>query len=109
AVIEAELKSLAEVNPIFMSTEEKAEALKRSVALESQLTELRLRVMASSQDVAEAQGFHSVATWLAHHAHVRRADAATDLRLAVALEELPVLAAGLREARVNVAQARVIA
>ncbi|MBE7325198.1 DUF222 domain-containing protein [Nocardioides sp. Y6] len=109
AVIEAELKSLAEVNPIFMSTEEKAEALKRSAALESQLTELRLRLMASSQDVAEAQGFHSVAPWLAHHTHVRRADAATDLKLAVALEELPVLAAGLREARVNVAQARVIA
>ncbi|MBE7326013.1 DUF222 domain-containing protein [Nocardioides sp. Y6] len=110
AVIEAELKALAEVNPIFMSTEEKAEALKRSVALETQLTELRLRLMASSGDVAQVSGCRSVASWMARETRVRRGDATADLTLAVTLDrDLPVLAAAVREARVNIGQARVIA
>lgn len=109
-VIDAEFKSLRDLNPIFMATEEKAEAMKRLTDMETHAAELRLRLMASSDDVAQAEGFHSVASWLTHHTHVRRPDAAADLKLAVALDrDLAVLATAMREARVNVAQARVIA
>src|SRR5690606_4449889 len=48
--------------------------------------------------------------WLSHHTRMRRGDAAADLSLAEALDrDRPVLAAAVREGRVNVAQARVIA
>src|SRR5699024_8955120 len=60
--------------------------------------------------VAEAEGFRSAGAWLSHHARIRRSDAASDLTLAKALDrDRPVLTTGLREGRVNVAQARVIA
>ncbi|GGD24811.1 hypothetical protein GCM10007231_25010 [Nocardioides daphniae] len=103
------LKSVADVNPTFMPTDEKGSTLLTLLAIESQVTELRLRVMAAAEDLAEREGFHTSAGWLAHHGRVRRSDAAADLGLAQTLaRELPVLAAALREARVNVAQARVI-
>lgn len=109
-VIEAELKSLTDVSPVFMSTSEKAEALRRATEVETRAAELRLRLMASSNDVAQDAGCHTVATWLAHETRVRRTDASADLKLAVALDrDLLVLAAAVREARVNIAQAKVIA
>ncbi|QCC76531.1 DUF222 domain-containing protein [Nocardioides daphniae] len=96
----ASLKSVCDVNPTFMSTDEKASALLSLLEVESRTAELRMRVMAAAGDVAEGEGFRSIATWLAHHGHVRRADAAADLRLAEALDrERPTLAAGVREGR----------
>lgn len=110
ATVKELLKSVADVNPAFLPTDEKAGALLTLLDIETQAAELRLRVMACADDVAEREGFHTLATWLAHHGHVRRGDAAADLRLATALDrEQPVLAAALREARINLPQARVIA
>ncbi|GGD30634.1 DUF222 domain-containing protein [Nocardioides daphniae] len=106
----ASLKSVCDVNPTFMSADEKASALLSLLEVESRTAELRLRVMAAAGDVAEGEGFRSIAAWLAHHGRVRRGDAAADLRLAEALDrERPTLAAGVREGRVSIAQARVIA
>src|SRR5690606_9900601 len=80
------------------------------VQVETQLVELRLRVLAAADDVASVEGFRSAGAWLSHHTRMRRGDAAADLSLATALDrDRPVLAAGVREGRVNVAQARVIA
>ena len=108
--IRASLKSVADVNPTFMGADDKAAALRSLVAAETQLVELRLRVLVSADDVAGAEGFRSAAAWLSHHTRMRRGDAAADLSLATALDgERPVLAAAVREGRVNVAQARVIA
>ncbi len=108
--VQGMLKSVADLDPVFIPAEEKGAALLAWLDVETQVAELRLRCMASAGDAAAAEGFHSVASWLAHHGRVRRSDAAADLRLAEALDrDLPLLAAGLREARVNLAQARVIA
>lgn len=110
ASIDEVLKSLADVNPTFMTTQEKATALVEFVSLESRLAEVRLRVLAAADDVSEAQGFRSTGDWLSHHARIRRSDAAADLSLSKALDrDRPVLAVGLREGRVNLRQARVIA
>jgi len=74
------------------------------------MDEVFLRLLGTCDDVAEADGHRDVAAWLSAHAQVRRSDAAADLRLAKALDrDLPVLARSLREGRVNLAQARVIA
>lgn len=110
ATVQQLLKSVADVNPTFLPTDEKAAALLTLLDIEAQAAELRLRVMACADDVAEREGFHTLATWLARHGNVRRGDAAADLRLAKALDrDQPELAAALREARVNLPQARVIA
>ena len=104
------LKSVADANPTFMGTDDKAVAILEMLAAEAQLAELRLRVMASGDDVPEREGFRDLASWLAHHACTRRSDAAADLHLAHALDrDRLVLAQAVREGRVNVAQARVIA
>ena len=107
--IRAVLKSVAGANPTFMSTSEKAEALRELVAAEGQLVELRLRVLADAGDLAESTGVKDAAGWLAHQTRMRFADARADLALAGVLDrERPVLAAGMRDGAVTLAEAQVI-
>ena len=107
--IRAILKGVAGANPTFMSTSEKAVALRELVAAEAQLVELRLRVLADAGDLADATGAKDAAGWLAHQTRTRFADARADLALAGVLDrERPVLAAGMREGAVTLAQAHVI-
>ena len=111
AAISVALKTVADVNPLFLETVDAAVVMRNLVAVETGAAELRMRVMATAgAAVAEDEGFRDVAAWLAANAHVRRSDAAADLRLGLALDrDLPVLAQGVREGRVNIAQAKVIA
>ena len=103
------LKGVAGVNPTFMSTDDKATALGELVRAEGQLTELRLRVMADAGDLAESTGAKDAAGWLAHQTRTRFDDARADLALASALDrDRPVLAAGMRDGTVTLAQAQVI-
>ncbi|CAB4957308.1 unannotated protein [freshwater metagenome] len=107
--IRSVLKSVAGTNPTFMSVDEKAVALRELVAAEAQLVELRLRVLADAGDVADATGAKDAAGWLAHETRTRFADARADLALAGALDrERPVLASGMRDGAVTLAQAQVI-
>ena len=90
------LKSVADVNPTFVPTPEEAHLLAELVALEAQVAHLRLRVMASAADVAEASGDRSIATWLSRTQRLRRSDCAADLRLAEALDhDRPLVADAL--------------
>ena len=111
AAISVALKTVADVNPLFLETVDAAVVMRNLVAVETGAAELRMRVMATAgAAVAEDEGFRDVAAWLAANTHVRRSDAAADLRLGLALDrDLPVLAQGVREGRVNIAQAKVIA
>ena len=103
------LKGIAGVNPTFMTTDDKACALGELVRAEAQLVELRLRVLADASDLAESTAAKDAAGWLAHHTRTRFADARADLALATALDrERPVLAAGMRDGNVTLAQAQVI-
>ena len=107
--IRATLKGVAGANPTFMSTSDKAAALRELVAAEAQLVELRLRVLADAGDLADSSGERDAAGWLAHHTRTRFADARADLTLAGVLDrERAVLAAGMREGAVTLAQAHVI-
>jgi len=110
SLIDQALKFVADVNPTFMDTSDKATALSELVHLESRVAELRLRILADADDLAVESASRDAAAWLAHHTRGRLHDARADLRLAEALDRrYPVLGAGLRDGRVNHAQAHVIA
>ena len=107
--VRALLKGVAGANPTFLTTHEKATALCELVRAESQLAELRLRILADAGDLADATAAKDAAGWLAHETRTRFTDARADLALAAALDhERPVLAAGMRDGDVTLAQAHVI-
>ena len=78
------LKGVADVNPTFMSTGDKAAALRGLARVEAQVVELRLRVLADAGDLAVATAAKDAAGWLAQHTRVRFDTARADLALAVA-------------------------
>ena len=109
AVLEAALKDVADLDPVFMPTTEKKAALLAMDRVASRLAELRLRVMAAADDVALEEGARDIGVWLAHHRRGDRGEARRDLRLARALDtRRQVVARALRDGEVNRAQAEVI-
>src|SRR6266511_334992 len=110
--VAAAVKDTAGVDPVFMATSEKAEALLALSGLVDQLAALRLRVAAVAGDVAETDAARDVAAWLAHHTRTDPAPARAGLRLARALygpdPAWPQVGTALTEGRVSLAQARVI-
>jgi Domain of unknown function (DUF222) len=105
--IEAALKEVAGVDPVFLATGDKADVLVRLHVLEGRLTGLRLRVMAGADELAAD---HSVATWLAAETRTEPRTHAGDLALARVLERRwHRLSGGVAEGSVNLPQARVIA
>jgi len=107
--VRASLKAVADANPTFMGVDDKAMALRELVAAEAQLAELRMRILADAGDLAEQTAARDAAGWLAHHTRTRFADTRADLALAIALDrERQVLAAGMREGAVTLAQAHVV-
>src|SRR5690242_4578385 len=110
AALSEALASVAAVNPSFMRTPEKAAALAELGRVESQVAELRLRILADADDVAVEFAGRDVAGWVQWATRCRGEDARADLRLALALDRrYPTLGAALREGSANLAQARVIA
>ncbi|HEY3014859.1 MAG TPA: DUF222 domain-containing protein, partial [Nocardioides sp.] len=110
--VRSALKDTAGVDPVFMTTPEKAEALLGLTRLADQVAALRLQVEAVADDVAETDASRDVAAWLAHHTRSDPAPARADLRLAHALygpdPTWPQVGTALAQGRVSLAQARVI-
>ena len=103
-------ESVADTNPAFMTPAEKAEALLSLTRAEARLAELRLRILADSDDLAATTAAHDIAGWLTTHTRVHHESARADLRLARALDRrYAVLAAALRAGDVTLAQAHVVA
>jgi hypothetical protein len=110
ALIETALKDVGDVEPLFMTTREKAEALTSLARLRDQLAGLQLRVMAVADDVATEHGARDVAAWLTHVTRGDRGATRAEQHLATALDRRwSQVAAALAHGRVNLAQARVIA
>ncbi len=109
ADVRSSLKAVAGVNPTFMSTADKAAALAELGRAESQLAELRLRILADAGDLAHQTAAKDAAGWLAQVTRTRFADARADLALASALDrDRALLAAAMRDGSVTLAQAQVI-
>lgn len=102
------LAEVSDVQPVFMTTTDKQTALVELARLEAQLTELRLRVLAASNEVGEQSGARDAAAWLSHTTRTDPAPARADSRLATALERWTTVATGMRTGAVSTAQARVI-
>lgn len=103
------LTDLSVLNPTYMRTVDKAAALAELARVESRIVELRLRLLATADDVADERGDRDVAGWLQWATRCRAEDARADLRLALALDRrYSVVAAAMREGSVNPAQARAI-
>lgn len=108
--IEAALADVTDVSPVFMNTRTKREVLLRVAQVESELAALKLRLVAASDDVADHDGARDVATWLAQHTRDDRRERRREQTLAQAMDRRWALVGqGLAEARLNVAQAHVIA
>lgn len=103
------LKDVADINPTFMSTSDKAQSLRELAVIEAQMNELRLRVMAASTDVADEAGSRDIASWCAAETRNSRSDVRREARLATALDTGHLqLAVALRQGAINVAQTHVI-
>ncbi len=107
--LEAALKDSADVQVMFMDPDDKRTALLRLARLDAQLAALRFRVMAASDDLALAEGARDVAALLTQHTLTDFGTNRRDLALAEALDQRwALVAAGLGQGDLNVAQARVI-
>ncbi|WP_183100919.1 HNH endonuclease signature motif containing protein [Nocardioides pelophilus] len=92
-----------------MTPAEKTTALQEITALEATLTDLKLRVLATAGDVADAAGARDIGSWAAHLTHADPTAARADARLAEALDRRWTrVAAGMADGAVALAQARVI-
>jgi len=104
------VKDVAGVSPTFMTTPDKAAALRELAAAKTELEALWLSVLAVSDDVAEAAGARDPAAWLRGELRIDPGTARAEARLAVALDlRWETLARAVQKARVTAAQARVIA
>ena len=107
--VRSSLKAVADVNPTFMSTADKAAALTELGRAESQLAELRLRILADAGDLAHETAAKDAAGWLSKMTRTRFADARADLALASALDrDRALVASAMRDGSVTLAQAHVI-
>ena len=106
--LDAALKDAADANPVFLSTQEKAAAVLELGRIETRVEELRLRVLAVAQDVADEVGARDPGTWLVAQEIADSPAARRQLRLAQALEAHPVVRAGLAEGRFTIEHAQVI-
>ncbi|GAA1915829.1 HNH endonuclease signature motif containing protein [Nocardioides marmoribigeumensis] len=108
--IEGALGSVVQVNPSFMRTETKAEALTRLARAEARMVELRMRIMADADDVAADAAARDVGGWYAHQTRTDPATAKVEAALAVALDRRwTQVAEAMRAGDLCLAQARVIA
>jgi hypothetical protein len=105
-----ELREIADVPVEFMSADDKAAALVALSTAADPPATLRLRLLASADDVAAEAGARDAAAWLAHETRGDRHEQQRDLRLGRALaQRWQRVGDALAVGAANLAQARVIA
>ncbi|RHW23447.1 hypothetical protein D0Z08_29470 [Nocardioides immobilis] len=77
---------VAELQPVYMSPDDKRAAVVALTRAERQLAELKLRVLAAAGDVAEDAGARDVGAWLAHQTQADSSTARAEAHLATALD-----------------------
>ncbi|QYJ03344.1 HNH endonuclease [Nocardioides panacisoli] len=109
AAVRAQVAEVADVEPAYMAAADKAAALEDLARAEAQVAELRLRVLAVSDDVAAEHGARDAGAWLAHRTQAEPRAMRADLALARDLDRSHTLVAeSMRSGAVSVAHARVI-
>jgi hypothetical protein len=108
AVVDDALRDVVDIDPMYMSVDEKGSALLALSSVIDRVEELRMRVLAAADDLAAEEGARDAAAWMAHHARLDRGECRRSLRLARAMEQRTTTAAALRRGEINVAQAEVV-
>src|SRR4051812_19264698 len=85
AAVDGALRDVVDIDPMYMSVDEKGSALLALSSLIDRAEELRMRVLASADDLAAEEGARDAAAWLAHHARFDRGECRRRLRLARSL------------------------
>ena len=106
--LERVLAEVADVAPVFMTPDAKEAALVALAARAAQLDELRLRVLAAADDVAETHGSRDAGAWLSHRVRLDDRVGRHDLATARSLERHPVVATALRRGAIDRARAEVV-
>jgi hypothetical protein len=108
-LVRAAVRDVRDVDPTFMSTAEKREALAQLAVARDEVEAVFLSVLAVSGEVAEEDGAKDAGAWVTSRLRVDRPAASASLRLAEGLDaRWRVLGGAVREGRVSIAQARVI-
>ncbi len=110
AGVRTDLASVADVPLWSMDAAEATATIDEVLAAESQLAELKARLLAHAGqiDVPGQTGATSTANWLAHRATLTKTQAHRTMRLAEGLESHQPTRAALAEGKVHVEQAEVI-
>lgn len=107
--IDRALKDVRDVQPHFMTVPDKAEALVALARLGDQVAALRMRILATADDVAAEHAARDTAAWLTTTTRSDRRANRTEQDLAKALDvRWTQVAAAVGDGRVNLSQARVI-
>lgn len=106
--VQAKLQAVSPAQPRYLTTQEKQAALVDLARAETMLTELRLRVLAVADEVGTESGARDAAAWASAATRTDPLTARADLQLAKSLDTRELVAGGMRDGRVNAAQARVI-
>ncbi|GGU13914.1 DUF222 domain-containing protein [Nocardioides albus] len=106
--IETSLAGLLAMDPDYWRTSQKKDFLARVEKLQAQQAALRLRVLASSGDIAAETGDKDASAWMRAELLVDKGAARSQIKLAVAVARYELVAAGLAEGVVSQAKAKVI-
>ena len=110
AALDAAVDEVAGVDPIYMTVPDKKATLTGVARARARLEAVELKVLAASDDIAEATGDRSTASWLANQTREAHGTVRRKAVLARALASRWAQTADALEAgQVNLAQARVIA
>jgi hypothetical protein len=106
--VEDQLKQGRGMTPAFLPLPEKRELLLTLVDLRNQVEGLLVDALSVSADVADAEGFRSVGSWLSTHAHEERSATSLQRLADDAVARYPLLLEGLRNGEVSIRQAESI-
>ena len=107
--LEELLDGVADLDPGYLSTGDKADVLVRLTTLVDRVEGLRLRVMATAMDVADVEGAPTVAAWLAPRTRATTRSLHGREQLARGMDRRwQLVGAGVAAGTVSLAQAEVI-
>ncbi|MEU0270063.1 DUF222 domain-containing protein [Nocardioides sp. NPDC006303] len=106
--IESSLDRLLTRDPAYWRTGQKKDSLERLEKLQTKLAAVRLRVLATTGDIAEETGAKDASAWMRAELLVDKAEARSQIKLAASVAKYDLVAAGLAEGVVSLDKARVI-
>ena len=106
--IDGLLDDVMTVDPMYMRTGDKKDGLTAWARLEARMASVKLRMLASADDIAEETGARSTATWLANETRDGHGATQRAAKLAKAMGRCRLVGDALATGSLNIAQAHVI-